>query len=243
MEKEVQQRNMRTAEIRVADYLAKYARQKFGVHPKTGGIVIPETFNLYHCIWQVMTKRRMVRDGLGFLRPAEYPTGNLRIHLPNRCGSGTLWKDTRYWNHITPRAAHAISRELKRLFDWEFHHYVENLLENSPTATKVEAVRRFAQKYALGIDAEDALLKNYQRHERQERIFLGLRKSNSGLKKVKSTPILNTILSSQIPPLLRLPDRPDDQFHLLRRESALAGMIADGLQLLDESGVVGDPSL
>lgn len=164
-------KHRRTATISVPDYLARYARLKFDVDPATGGIVIPDSMNLYHCVWQLMARWPRVRTWTGALRRADAPAGNLTIHLPNRRSEGDVRKNPLYWNYLSPRAGRAVGRELKRLFDWEFHHYVDELTGRDRCVTKVAAVRRFCHRYRLGIDAEDALLKNLQRHELRERVF------------------------------------------------------------------------
>lgn len=238
-----QSNNRRTCSIRVEPYLAKYARQKFDVDPKTGGIRIPDSFNLYHCVWQAMSKWPMERWYIGVNRRSEAPVGNLLIHLPKRREEGGVQKDPRYWNYISPRHARLINRELKRLFDWEFHHYVEILLECHPDITKKEAVQRFVRKYALGIDTEDALLKNFQRHEHTVRIFLGLRKRKSAEKKIKIAPTSTTDLSCPKPPLLRFTDSLSDGPDLCRSECPLARLISQGLQKLGETRIKSDPSL
>lgn len=241
---ENQQQHRRAAFVRVEPYLAKYARMKFGVDPKTGGIRIPDSYNLYHCVWQSMSKWPLERWNVGVLRRAEAPEGNLLIHLPNRREEGGVSKNPRYWNYISPRHARLINRELKRLFDWEFHHYVENLLEYRSDITKKEAVARFVRKYGLGIDTEDALLKNFQRHQRAVRILLGLKKRKIRENNVKTATTSTTVLSSPKPPLLRLSERLGDGAYLGGGEgSLLAWAIAEGLESLVESGVVVDPSL
>ena len=237
------QQHRRVAEIRVEAYLAQYARMKFDVDPRTGGIKIPDSYSLYHCVWQSMSKWPSERWHVGVRRPVDAPEGNLLIHLPNRREEGGVWKNPRYWNYISPRHARLINRELKRLFDWEFHHYVEILLEYQPDITKKEAVARFARKYGLGIDSEDALLKNFQRHLRAVRILLGLKKRKNGENNVKSTSTSTTVLSCPRPPLLWLPESLGDGTHLGRGEGALlARAIAEGLESLGESRVVVDPS-
>ena len=236
-----QSTNRRTCSIRVEPYLAKYARVKFGVDPKTGGVHIPDSFNLYHCVWHCMAKWPLERWHVGVMRRTDAPEGNLLIHLPNRRAEGGFRKNPLYWNYISPRHARLINRELKRLFDWEFHHYVEILLEYHPDITKKEAVSRFARKYSLGIDAEDALLKNFQRHERAVRVFLGLRKRKSTENNVKSTITSTTVLSCWKPPFLRLAEGIDDGPDLCRCENSLARVITQGLELLGKSGEMVDP--
>lgn len=174
----------RTVSIRVAGYLAIYARRKFDIHPKTGGVMIPDNFNLYHAVWHAMAKWPLERWHIGVRRRVADPGGNLLIHLPD-CREGGFHKNPLYWNYISPRSARVINRELKRLFDWEFHHYVELMVGSHPDMTKKEAVSRFVRKYGLGIDTEDTLIKNYQRHERAESIFLGLKKHKTAENKVK----------------------------------------------------------
>jgi hypothetical protein len=165
----------RVCEIRVEPYLAAYARRKFDTDPKTGGIRIPDSFDLYHCVWQLMSLRPRHSVDEGQL-PA-----NLRIHLPARRASETLsQKNPAYYNYIPPRFHWIIGKSLRRLFNWEFHHYVEQRIQEG--VTKVEAVRSFVRMYHLGIDCEDALLKNMQRYERSMKIFL-----NIGRKKHKNT--------------------------------------------------------
>lgn len=165
MESEQYQKR-RVCAIRVAPYLAKYARQKFDVDPKTGGIRIPDSFDLYHCVWQLMERR-----------PADAvdpEDANLTIWLPFRRGTEGVHKNPAFWNYLSPRSAWLIEKSLRRLFNWEFHHYCEDLI--SQGTPKKEAVGRFISLYGLGIDSEDALLKNLHRHERAIREFLGIKK-------------------------------------------------------------------
>jgi len=233
----------RTAVIRVEPYLARYARRKFDVDPSTGGIRIPDSFNLYHCVWQSMSKWPVERWHVGVSRRVDEPEGNLLIHLPNRRAEGGISKNPRYWNYISPRHARLINRELKRLFDWEFHHYVEILLEYHPDITKKEAVSRFARKYGLGIDAEDALVKNFQRHERSVRIFLGLKKRKSAENNVKSATTSPTDLSCRFAPSSGFTESLDDGSDLCGRKHPLARLIAQGLESLRQSREECDPSL
>lgn len=215
----------KTCSIHVEPYLATYARQKFEVDPKTGGIRIPDNFDLYHCVWHAMAKWPLERWHIGVKRRVEAPEGNLLIHLPSRRPEGGFSKDPRYWNYIPPRSARVINRELKRLFDWEFHHYVENALLYGHGISKKEAVRRFAAKYSLGIDTEDALLKNFQRYERKNRLFLLLNKR-------KIAPTSTTVLSTPVPPLLRLPEGEGEHGGLCKCLNPLAQVICNGLEQL-----------
>ena len=160
----------RVCAIRVAPYLAKYARMKFDVDSETGGIRIPDSFDLYHCVWQLMEHRPT---------NAETAAGaNLTIFLPfRRAVDGQPGKHPEHWNYLSPRSQRMIERSLRRLFNWEFHHYCEDLVSRG--TAKKEAVTRFIRMYGLGIDSEDALLKNLQRHERSVQEFLGIKKGKN----------------------------------------------------------------
>lgn len=170
-----QYQKRRVTHIRVTPYLAQYARMKFEIDEKTGGIKIPDSFDLYHCVWQLMERRpRHAKD------PSDV---NLAIWLPARRGiDGLTQKNPAFWNYIPPRRQWIIEKALRRLFNWEFHHFCENLVSQS--VTKKEAVDRFIRMYGLGIDSEDALLKNLQRHERTISTFLGIKKPKNKEKAI-----------------------------------------------------------
>ncbi|SEF42732.1 hypothetical protein SAMN05216354_0380 [Xylanibacter ruminicola] len=155
----------RVCSIRVEPYLATYARAKFEIDSKTGGIKIPDTFDLYHCVWQLMERRP---------RGAQLPEEpNLTIWLPFRRTVPS--KHPEYWNYISPHNARLIERSLRRLFNWEFHHWCEELVAGG--STRKDAVDAFIRRYGLGIDCNETLLKNLQRHEASMRVFLGIKKS------------------------------------------------------------------
>lgn len=216
--------------IRVEPYLAQYARLKFDTNPKTGGIVIPSGFDLYHCIWNNMQLRPIRRTIYGGIYREDPPEGNLLIHLPNRRGNhGEVNKDPRSWNYISHKSSRVINRELKRLFDWEFHHYVDFGLQMNTQTTKKELVQRFVQKYRLGIDTEDLLLKNYQRYEYTTRILLGLKKRKTQQKSVESVPTCLPSLSCRnMGPLWSASDNQEHQ-------AVLAKLITDGLNSIKDS--------
>ena len=168
MEKEKYSKN-RVAAIRVEPYLAEYARAKFDIDTKTGGIKIPDSFDLYHCVWQLMERKP------AYVALPDEP--NLKIWLPaRRATDGLAQKNPAFWNYLSPRSARQVERSLRRLFNWEFHHYVDEATGDGSRTTKLQAVRDFIRKYGLNIDCEDALLKNIQRHENTLRVFLGIKK-------------------------------------------------------------------
>lgn len=173
LEKQPQQR--RTCRISVPDYLARYARYKFDMDSQTGGIRIPDSFDLYDCVWKAMAKWPVEHTWLGLQRRADAPDGNLLIHLPcRRKPVNGLRKNPCYWNYISPRAAYIIICELRKLFNKDLYDYVDSKTNN---VTRVAAVRQFCHDRDLGIDAEDALLKNLQRRDRKKHLILNLSKN------------------------------------------------------------------
>jgi len=162
----------RVASIRVEPYLASYARKKFEIDPKTGGINIPDNFDLYHCVWQLM--QRCPKDA----PVAEEP--NLTIWLPSRRAiDGQPGKHPEYWNYLSPRSARLIEKSLRRLFNYEFHYYMDQATHGANPQTKVDAIRQFIRSYGIDLDSEDALIKNYQRYERTMKVFLGIKKGKN----------------------------------------------------------------
>lgn len=166
----------RVCAIRVEPYLAAYAKMKFDTDPKTGGIKIPDSFDLYHCVWQLMERHP---------KDARLPEdSNLKIWLPARRGAdGLAQKNPAFWNYLSPRSARQVEKQLRRLFNWEFHHYMETATHGDRCLTKIQAVREFISVYGLGLDCEDALLKNIQRHEHTIRTFLGIKKYKNRKKR------------------------------------------------------------
>ena len=47
---------LQTCSLAVADHLAEYARRRFRLDRRTGAIIIPRNFDLWHCLWHVMQK-------------------------------------------------------------------------------------------------------------------------------------------------------------------------------------------
>lgn len=182
--------DQRTCLIRVEPYLAQYARIKFGCDRQTGGIRVPDSFSLYHCIWHAMAKWPLERWHVGVKRRVDAPEGNLLIHLPNRRPEGGMSKNPLYWNYISPRHAYYIGLELKRLFDWDFHHFVDDLMAEHPGTTRIDAVWQFMKRWRLDqldTDVSETLVKNLQRHERALYIAAGLKNHKKRKKCVKIT--------------------------------------------------------
>jgi len=225
----------RSASISVHPYLAAWAVRRFGVDAQSGGIIIPPSSDLYHTVWQLMAKWPRERWAVGVSRRVAAPEGNLLIHLPNRRAENGVGKNPRYWNYLSARSGRIIGRRLKQQFDAELHDWVRRATSAPLHQTKSEAVRQFARHWRLGIDAEDALLKNLQRYERAQGI-------KSRLNKVKVATTSRPVLSCPGGGGSRFADGVDDGPDLRRRERPLLQrVVAEGLELLGKSRTERDP--
>lgn len=223
------QPNRRSATISVQPYLAAWARRRFDVDARSGGIIIPPSYDLYHTVWQLMQKWPRERWAVGVSRRVAAPGGNLQIHLPYRRAEDGVGKNPHYWNYLSARSGRIIGRQLKRLFDAELHDWVRRATSAPSRQTKSEAVRQFVRHWRLGIDAEDALLKNLQRYERANGISMRL-------NKVKSAMTSRAVLSCPSGRCSGLADGVDDGPDLSRCERPLLQrVIAEGLELLGKT--------
>ena len=111
MERERYLKN-RVASIRVEPYLAEYARKKFAVDPKSGGIKIPYTYDLYHCIFNSMQK-----PPSGVVEPCE---GNLLICLPDS-RMMPVRKHPETYCYLSASSMTDIEQALRQLFNFDFH--------------------------------------------------------------------------------------------------------------------------
>lgn len=158
----------------VPEYLAHWAVRKFEVDSASGGIRIPVRLDLYRLVWQLMEKRPVCVSWCGKSVLVDDVSGNLLIHLPCRRSVGGVRKNPRHWCWLSERSGRIIGRELKCLFDVDFHAYVDAAPAG---ATRKELVRRFCRQYGLGIDAEDTLVKNLQRRQTRTNSFLNVCKN------------------------------------------------------------------
>ena len=46
----------KVAQVKIEPYLAEYINAKYGHDPNTGGLRIPCTTDLYHCVWENMSR-------------------------------------------------------------------------------------------------------------------------------------------------------------------------------------------
>ena len=105
------ERRKSVACIRITPYLAEYAVRKFHVDERTGAICIPDTSDLYHVVWNGMTKPR--RGDI----PEE---GNLQILLPKRREG----KNPAYYNKMSSQSVKAFDHTLRIIFNFEYHHFL-----------------------------------------------------------------------------------------------------------------------
>lgn len=160
MEKERYHRK-RVCSIRVEPYLAEYARKKFDVDPKSGGIKIPYTYDLYHCIWN-----RMEKPPIG---AADVEGANLKIFLPcRRTGAdGLPRKHPEYWNYLSPTSALEVETCLRQLFNFDFHQQMMDNEHLGRPRQQAEVVEWFLSRYGIRSLTSSALLKNFQRYRQR----------------------------------------------------------------------------
>ncbi len=151
---------LQTCSLAVADHLAEYARRRFRLDRRTGAIIIPRNFDLWHCLWHVMQKApRGGRVAKG---------GNLLVRLPNRQHKGGMeGKDPAWWNYVSPRGSKLVERQLRRLYYFDFHSWM--LDSGRSSQMQCERVRTFMRRWGTSPDHEDALLKEWQRYRKREK--------------------------------------------------------------------------
>jgi hypothetical protein len=145
---------MITSKIHIKPHLAEYCYGKFSLCT-TDPVRFPDNYDIYHTIWNLMTKR-----------PVNCPadSGNLEIHLPNRRKQeeDRIGKDPVVYNYLGLRAAKIIERKVEVMMFSELH---DKLDENKHFLgiDYIDTVYEFMKKYQVNSITEDALLKNYYR--------------------------------------------------------------------------------
>lgn len=145
-----------TAQIYIEPYLAEYAKAKFSTHCSDGGIIIPCSSDLYHCIWEHMSIKKKNQIDV---------KGNLLIHLPSRraCDS-YIGKNPAYYNYLSVAAASDIEKCLRLMFNFELHRLLLENEEFGHQSKNIDLIIEFRHSYSLSSISEDALLKNYYRY-------------------------------------------------------------------------------
>ncbi len=157
MEKE-KYNQKKTVSILVEPYLAEYARKKFAISPNGGGIKIPYTYDLYHCIFN-----RMQKPPLGAVIAKG---GNLLISLPDSRAM-TMRKPPQIWNYLSAEAMTDIEQCLRQLFNYDFHQQmIDNESQGRPRQ-QIEVVENFLRSYGIESLTPSALLKNFQRYRQR----------------------------------------------------------------------------
>ncbi|EFM01820.1 hypothetical protein [Hoylesella marshii] len=142
--------------IRIEPYLAEYVAGKYGVEQKNGAVKIPYTSDLYHCIWENMSRKRS--------NQTEPEDGNLLIQLPFRkAGNGIPWKDPAYYNYLSPSASKIIEAQIRRMFNFELHRVLLENEEFGRQRKNLDVIYDFIRTYHLKSISPDALLKNFYR--------------------------------------------------------------------------------
>ena len=144
------------ATIRIEPYLTEYIIGKYGMEQKNGTVNIPYKTDLYHCIWENMSRQRGNQSA-----PED---GNLRILLPcRRGGEGVPWKDPAYYNYLSAAAAKEIEGQIRRMFNFELHRVLLENEEFGRQRRNLDVIYDFIRAYRLKSISPDALLKNYYR--------------------------------------------------------------------------------
>lgn len=151
----------RTASIKIEPYLAEYIQKKLEIEPKTGGVKIPYTTDLYHVVWNLMAK-----PDASSVVPED---ANLKIYLPCRRSSsdGIPGKNPAYFNYLSQASARKIEASIRLMFNFEFHRQLMENEEFGRPRKNQEVVADFIKKYQLESISQDALLKNFYRFKNQ----------------------------------------------------------------------------
>ena len=140
---------MITTTINITPYLAEYLRGKYA-SGSNDPINIPDNSDLYHVIWNYMSRR-----------PSNMPhtDGNIVLALPNRREG----KNPEVYNYLSARAVTYIELAIRREFNEELH---ATLLDNDQRGHLFDnnaVVYQFLCTYGIESVSEEALLKNYYR--------------------------------------------------------------------------------
>jgi len=145
---------MMTASITILPYLAEYLKSKFK-YQKDGIVKLPDTSDLYHAVWQLMSKR-----------PVEYiEKGNIIICLPKR----RIGKDPLYYNYLSQRSVAAIENIVRREFNFEIHRLMLENDESGHVKRNIDIAYEFLYQYKIESISVDAILKNYYRYRERVR--------------------------------------------------------------------------
>ena len=141
---------MITTEINITQFLAEYIRGKYN-NGANEAVKIPDSTDLYHSIWDVMSKRPSGTN------PCD--RGNLSIILPDR----RIGKDPMYYNYIHARGVDIIENKIRNMFNAELHAMLTDNDQNGHEMDNIDVVHQFLCMYCIDSISEDALIKNYYR--------------------------------------------------------------------------------
>ena len=142
---------MITTKITITPYLAEYIIGKYN-HCNKGEVRIPDSSDLYHIIWEYMSRRP---DNVPVLE-----SGNLEIALPDRRAG----KDPAVYNYLSVRAVKGIELHIKNMFNQELHAELMDKDRRGHFLDNIDVVHKFLCTYGIESISEDALLKNYYRY-------------------------------------------------------------------------------
>ncbi len=147
----------RVASIRIEPYLAEYIQKRFKIDEKTGGIKIPYTTDLYHVVWNLMSK-----PVTGASSPED---SNLKIFLPcRRSGADELpGKDPAYYNYLSRSAARKVEASIRLMFNFDLHRVMLENEEQGRPRRNQDVAEDFVRRYGLTTISSESLLKNFYR--------------------------------------------------------------------------------
>lgn len=147
----------RVAGIRIEPYLSEYIQKKFEIDEKTGGIKIPYTTDLYHVVWNLMSKPPQ-----SSLCSTD---SNLKIFLPCRRSrvDELPGKDPAYYNYLSSSAAKKIEASIRLMFNFEFHRVMLENEELGRPRRNQDVAEDFLHRYGLTAISSESLLKNFYR--------------------------------------------------------------------------------
>ena len=141
---------MITTRFTIPPHLAEYLNGKFN-GCGTGPISLPDTSDLYHLLWGLMSRRP------AGVSPID--EGNVFLQLPDRRAG----KDPQYFNYISGRAAKLFADRVNSLFIAELHQRMDDTHISTHPICFTDVVHLMLSEYDINSISEDALIKNYRR--------------------------------------------------------------------------------
>ena len=140
---------MTTTRLLIPEHLKEYLTGRFGDFNQAVPVRIPNEFDLYHIIFDLLEKR-----------PANcmVDRGNLELVLPER----NLGKRPENYNYLGSLSQQIITQKIELMMWAEVHDFMDEQKHRYGIDYK-DSVHVFILKYGIESLSEDAFLKNYYR--------------------------------------------------------------------------------